>query len=218
VPPTAGRVGGALHNITGQWNLYALIAHFLYLTAAACVAYHVVWRVYYDDEVAEFKRAFRRNVEYPITLAYPMMVSLFEFSNAPQHHCHVRFVPSEQCFFAMTATNWQLVLYWQILCGVLAYIIMYAIRAMRLLRQDPRSRTVVTIFLLACYAGVAACAARMMEAVFTHSLLLSVALQGVGCAGIAAGGFYSWRKKVKWFERPGWHTRRFRPQGYYHLD
>jgi hypothetical protein len=94
-----------------------------------------------------------------------------------------------------------------LLCATLIYLLAFGSRALLVLRQDPRSRNIANLYLMASASGIAACAVRIIAA-------LVPAIQGRGdsalvwffactCgAGFALTSAYSWRQRVKWFNRP----------------
>jgi hypothetical protein len=97
-------------------------------------------------------------------------------------------------------------MYWLLLCGTLTYLLGYGIRALLVLRKDPRSRRIANVYLMASASGIIACLIRLTTAFVTPlqrvecgSLIwLFVCLSG---AGFALASAHSWRQKVKWFQR-----------------
>jgi hypothetical protein len=75
-----------------------------------------------------------------------------------------------------------------------------------ILRQDPRSRKIANIYLVASASGVLACTVRIITA-FTPQLQTIeggtlVWIFACGCgAGFALTSAQSWRIKTKWFTR-----------------
>jgi hypothetical protein len=196
VPPLSVIVGNAVHDLTGQWNLEAFVAHVLCIGADAAIVHHVAWRVL---DRAELGRAFHTHVELPATLAVGLMFAFLELGNGVR----IR----RRCFYLVPTDIW-LTLYWLVFCAVLAYMLLYSARAMLAVRRNPRSRTVATIYLCATTCGIEALLARAVEAVFpalNNDVGLLVAAIW-GCEAViafAAGAGYSWRQKRRWFtERP----------------
>ncbi len=55
-------------------------------------------------------------------------------------------------------------LYWLLLCGTLIYLLGLRLRALLVLRKDPRSRRIANIYLLASVSGIMACVIRIITA------------------------------------------------------
>ena len=79
-------------------------------------------------------------------------------------------------FFALRTDFW-LSVYWVLLTGTLAYLLVFGSRALLVLRKDPRSRNIANLYLVASASGIAACVVRMITAVIP-------ALQGTLGAGL----------------------------------
>jgi hypothetical protein len=134
-------------------------------------------------------------VERPATLCIPLLLATFTLSRGSKTYA--------RDFFALSTDFW-LSVYWILLCGTLIYLLGFGFRAMLVLRQDPRSTNIATLYLLACGSGIAACSVRIITA-------LVPAIQGpvdaalvwfFACAcgaGFAVVSAYSWRQKVRWF-------------------
>jgi len=89
---------------------------------------------------------------------------------------------------------------------MLIYLLVYGGRALLILRQDPRSRKIANIYLVASASGILACTTRIitacvpsLQAVYGTTLVWIFAC---GCgAGFALTSAQSWRIKTKWFSR-----------------
>jgi hypothetical protein len=142
--------------------------------------------------------SFKQYIERPATLCIPLLLATFTLSRGSKTYT--------RDFFALPTDFW-LSVYWILLCGTLIYLLGFGFRAMLVLRKDPRSTQIATLYLLACGSGIAACSVRIITA-------LVPAIQGpmdaalvwfFACAcgaGFAVTSAYSWRQKVKWFSRP----------------
>jgi hypothetical protein len=194
-PLSSETLGVALHNITGEWNLQNYIGHDCYVVAASAIVYNAVGRVEEDDRL---HASFKQYVERPATLCIPLLLATFTLSGGSKTYA--------RDFFALRTDFW-LSVYWVLLTGTLAYLLVFGSRALLVLRMDPRSRGFANLYLLASASGIAACAVRMITAVIPP-------LQGPLDAGLVwffactCGGSFalisaqSWRQKLRWFQRP----------------
>jgi len=103
-------------------------------------------------------------------------------------------------------TDFWLALYWLLLCGLLIYLLGYGARALLILRQDPRSRKIANIYLVASASGILACTVRIITAYVPPLQAIEggtlVWIFACGCgAGFALTSAQSWRIKTKWFTR-----------------
>jgi hypothetical protein len=194
-PFAANTLGVGLHNLTGVWNLQNYLGHDCYVVAASAIVYNALGRIA-DDHMLQ--TSFKQYIERPATLCIPLLLATFTLSRGSKTYT--------RDFFALPTDFW-LSVYWILLCGTLIYLLGFGFRAMLVLRKDPRSTQIATLYLLACGSGIAACSVRIITA-------LVPAIQGpmdaalvwfFACAcgaGFAVTSAYSWRQKVKWFSRP----------------
>ncbi|HUH67456.1 MAG TPA: hypothetical protein VLZ05_00295 [Mycobacterium sp.] len=194
-PLASETLGVALHNLTGEWNLQNYIGHDCYVVAASAIVYNALGRLG-DDNVVQ--ASFKQYVERPATLCIPLLLATFSLS------CGSRTYARD--FFELHTDFW-LSAYWLLLCGILAYLLVYGSRALLVLRKDPRSRRVANVYLLASASGVTACMVRVTTALVppiqgsmgAGLVWFFACLCGVGFALTSA---QSWREKVEWFMRP----------------
>jgi hypothetical protein len=191
-PLAADTLGVALHDLTGVWNLQNYLGHDCYVVAASAIVYNALGRITEDDVLRE---TFKQYVERPATLCIPLLLATFTLSRGSKTYT--------RDFFALHTDFW-LSVYWILLCGTLIYLLGFGFRAMLVLRKDPRSTNIATLYLLACGSGIAACSVRIITA-------LVPAVQGpidaalvwfFACAcgaGFAVTSAYSWQQKVRWF-------------------
>jgi hypothetical protein len=194
-PFAAETLGHWLHSLTGMWNLNSYIGHDAYIVAASAVVYNALGRLA-DDHAMQ--ATFKQYVERPATLCIPLLLVTFSVGNG----AHVY-----RADFFDVPTDFWLGVYWVLLCGMLIYLLTYGARALLSLRQDPRSRKVANVYLVASASGIMACAVRITTAclpslqTFGGSTLL-VWIFACGCgAGFALTSAQSWRIKTKWFTR-----------------
>jgi hypothetical protein len=194
-PLSSETLGVALHRITGEWNLQNYVGHDCYIVAASAIVYNAVGRLAEDDAI---QRSFTQYVERPATLCIPLLLATFTLSRGSKTYV--------RDFFAMPTDFW-LSVYWVLLTGTLAYLLVFGSRALLVLRRDPRSRHFANLYLLASASGVAACVVRMTTAlipllqgpVSTALVWFFSCTCGASFALISA---QSWRQKIRWFQRP----------------
>jgi hypothetical protein len=197
-PLASETLGVALHNITGEWNLQNYIGHDCYIVAASAIVYNAVGRLA-DDHALQ--ASFKQYVERPATLCIPLLLATFTLSYGSKTYA--------RDFFALPTDFW-LSVYWVLLCGTLIYLLVFGSRALLVLRQDPRSRNIANLYLVASASGISACVVRIITAVIppfqgplsAGLVWLFACLCG---AGFAVTSAHSWRQRVRWFQRPAVH-------------
>jgi len=197
-PLASETLGVALHNITGEWNLQNYIGHDCYVVAASAIVYNAVGRLA-DDHALQ--ASFKQYVERPATLCIPLLLATFTLSYGSKTYA--------RDFFALPTDFW-LTVYWVLLCGTLIYLLVFGSRALLVLRQDPRSRSIANLYLVASASGISACMVRIITAVIppfqgplsAGLVWLFACLCG---AGFAVTSAHSWRQRVRWFQRPAVH-------------
>jgi hypothetical protein len=194
-PLASETLGVALHNVTGEWNLQNYIGHDCYVVAASAIVYNAVGRLA-DDHALQ--ASFKQYVERPATLCIPLLLATFTLSYGSKTYA--------RDFFALPTDFW-LSVYWVLLCGTLIYLLVFGSRALLVLRQDPRSRNIANLYLVASASGISACVVRIVTAVIppfqgplsAGLVWLFACLCG---AGFAVTSAHSWRQRVRWFQRP----------------
>lgn len=140
-PWASDTVGVALHALTGKYNLEDYLGHDLYIVAASAVVYNTLGRLQDDHDL---QRSFKQYVELPATLCIPLLLVTFTLGNGAKIY--------KPDFFTVPTDFW-LNMYWLLLCATLIYLLGYGARALLVLRQDPRSRKVANIYLVASASG-----------------------------------------------------------------
>jgi hypothetical protein len=194
-PLCSETLGVALHNLTGEWNLQNYVGHDCYIVAASAIVYNAVGRLAEDDAL---QASFKQYVERPATLCIPLLLATFTLSGGSKTYA--------RDFFTVHTDFW-LSVYWLLLCGTLAYLLVFGSRALLVLRKDPRSRHFANLYLVASASGISACVVRIITALIPPLQgPLAVALIWLfacSCgAGFALISAQSWRQKVRWFHRP----------------
>jgi len=195
-PWASETLGPLLFNLTGKWNLEDYIGHDCYIVAASAIVYNAIGRLQ-EDHVMH--RTFRQYVERPATLCIPVLLAAFTLGNGAKTY---------RADFFTVPTDFWLAFYWVVLCGTLGYLLIYGIRALLILRTDPRSRLIANIYLFASISGVVACTIRIATAVVPALQTLEggrlVWLFACTCGAVfALSAAHSWRIKTKWLTGAG---------------
>lgn len=190
-PAASETLGRYLYRLTGVWNLEDYLAHDCYIVAATAVIYNALGRLG-DDYVLQEK--FRQYIQRPATVCIPLLLATFTMGNGAAVY--------RPDFFDVPTDFW-LDIYWLLLCGMLAYLLVYASRALMVLRADPRSRTIADVYLAASAAGVIACGLRATTALFDslQTIDSTILVWTFAClcgAAFAFGSAHSWRRRIKW--------------------
>ncbi len=193
-PFASETIGKALHSLTGVWNLEDYIGHDCYVVAASAIVYNALGRLQ-DDNATQ--AAFKQYVERPATLCIPLLLATFSLGNGAAIY--------RPDFFTVPTDFW-LSAYWLLLCGTLIYLLGYGSRALFVLRQDPRSRRIANVYLLASASGITACTIRIITAYVPplQDLEGGTLVWFFACfcgAGFALTSAHSWRIKTRWFTR-----------------
>ncbi|MGH3966987.1 MAG: hypothetical protein ACRDTV_02400 [Mycobacterium sp.] len=194
-PLASATLGVALHHLTGKWNIEDYIGHDCYIVAASAIVYNALGRLA-DDEAMQ--ASFKKFVELPATLCIPLLLTTFSLGNGGKVY--------RPDFFTIPTDFW-LSTYWLLLCGTLAYLLGFGMRALLVLRRDPRSRRIANVYLFASVSGIMACVVRTSTAVVTPLQgpvgVGLVWLFACSCGTVfALASAHAWRQKVKWFQRP----------------
>jgi hypothetical protein len=194
-PLCSETLGVALHNITGEWNLQNYVGHDCYVVAASAIVYNAVGRLEDDDAL---QASFKQWVERPATLCIPLLLATFTLSYGSKTYA--------RDFFALHTDFW-LTVYWVLLTGTLAYLLVFGSRALLVLRKDPRSRNIANLYLVASASGISACVVRMITALIPplQGPLGAGMVWFFACmcgAGFALTSAQSWRQRIRWFQRP----------------
>lgn len=199
-PWASSTLGQWLHTLTGEWNVEDWIGHNCYIVAASSIVYHVIGRL---EDPAEFRRMFHRDIEIPATLCITLGLPAFTLGAGARIY--------QPDFFRIPTDFW-LTAYWVIVCGMIAYLLIYGARALLVLRDDPRSRRVADIYLAAAAAGVIAAVCRIavsfLPATYQDAWPASMTVwvfSALWGAGFALTSACSWRQKIAWITtRPIW--------------
>ena len=190
-PLASEYLGPVLHDLTGKWNFEDYLGHDCYIVAASAIVYNALGRLQNDDAM---QRSFRQYVERPATLCIPVLLAAFWLGNGAAVY--------RPDFFQVPTDFW-LSVYWVVLCSILIYLLGYGMRALFVLRTDPRSRRIANIYLAASTSGMLACGIRILTACVPalqpHENGKLVWVFACGCGAVfALAAAHSWRIKTRW--------------------
>ena len=191
-PWASGTIGQVLYQLTGKWNLEDYLGHDCYIVAASAVVYNSLGRLQDDNEM---QRSFKQYVERPATICIPALLATFSMGHGASVY--------RADFFQVPTDPW-LSIYWVLLCGTLVYLLGYGVRAMLILRRDPRSRRIANIYLVASVSGILACTIRIVTALVPALQPIEngtlVWIFACGCGALfALASAHSWRAKTRIF-------------------
>lgn len=191
-PLASETAGHWLHSLTMCWNLEDYLGHDFYVVAASAIVYNTLGRL---DPSHQLRRNFKQYVERPATICIPVLLATFTLGNGTRVY--------RDDFFTVPTDDW-LTIYWVVLCSLLIYLLGYSIRALTILREDPRSRKVATTYIYGCAFGILGCVIRTFTA-FIPAIQCNCgsALVWISCClcggAFATSGAYSWIQKQRWF-------------------
>lgn len=190
-PMASATAGHWLHSWTGMHNLEDLIGHDLYVVAASSIIVDALYRLDVD-----LNEKFRKFVELPATVVIPGLITIFTAGDA------VRAYRAD--FFRLPVTDTWMMAYWIALCGMLAYLLIYSLRALVPLWRERESRRIASVYMFATLCGVGACMARIFTAqlpledqdTMWASLMVWVPAALCGAIFAAAAG-WSWIQQAR---------------------
>lgn len=187
-PWASAHFGPLLHQVSGLWNVAAMLGHVLVIVTQAIMIDHMLSRLTDDSHAAA--EVLRRRVAVAVKLGVPATVAMFLIADAGRPDVPDLFNYHDPLF----------VVYWVVACTVFLYLFVLAARLLLVLRVDPRSTAAVDRYLVWVASG------------FVAVLILAVAIvtgkdeaaliRACGCFGavaFAVASTRSWRAKVNWF-------------------
>jgi hypothetical protein len=184
-------VGHPLHTITGMWFVEDYLGHCLYLVAAAAMVRTVLVRIARGDDL---ELIWSQWITRPATVVVPLMFGALALSGTANIE--------RSSLYEVPPDDW-LRIYWLLFCGSLIYLMVWAMRALLILRTDPRHRRSADLYLVLIAAAIAFCAARIgaqwfdpLNACFRNARLGWISTAGGGVAFALASG-WSWKQKTR---------------------
>ncbi|SPX87630.1 GP55 protein [Mycobacteroides abscessus] len=182
-------LGEWLYKLTGQRNLEDLLAHDCYIVAASAIVHNAISQL--KDQQRDIR--FKLFVETPATLAIPLMFLTFT-SGAGVKVFHAD-------FFRVPTDVW-LTTYWLLMTAITSWLLIYGSQVLLMLRKNPESRFIATVYLWSAGSGVLACAVRAGTACwpgdFQTSAVASLMVWTPACAcgaGFALMSAWTWKTK-----------------------
>lgn len=186
--PWSHGLGGLLYRWTHEYNLQNYIAHDCYIVAASAIVYNNLGRL---EDSQRFQWAFRQYVERPATLCIPLMLAAFTLGNGAKIQ--------KDDFFDVPCDNW-LAAYWIMFCTVTVYLLGFGVRALLILREDPRSARIADVYLAACFFGIAACVIRIYSC-FDYQFELRIGNPLIWITACLCGGIFAVSSGLSWAQK-----------------
>jgi hypothetical protein len=190
-----------LYPVTGIAHLRDYLGHLCFIAVVLCVIYSAACRLAPDDRV----ESLMRRADVPAAVAAQIMLIAVTMSgNLRQQRLNC---PD---FYDVPYDGW-LRLYWATYGAVLAYLLVYLVRLLWVLRRDPRSQRGADLLLTAAAAGIPGAVtlvANALAAPSPHHLSLwawFLACAPASLAAYACGA--SWRSRLRTFrdkDGDGW--------------
>lgn len=186
--PWAGdQLGPTLNHHLGVWNAQQLLGSLFLIVAVIANIYHMLVRLADPDQVPPIMR---KHLQIPVGVMILAMVTTYAMS--------ARGYQSDM-FAGLTGDIW-LTAYEVTVCVLVLYLSGYVSRLMLALRNDPRARTTINLYLASMVFAVAACligvcsiwARGYAGPAIWACICLSV---GIFAYGLAR----SWQAKQAWF-------------------
>jgi len=186
--PWAGaELGPRLHGYLGVWNAQQLLGNLFLIVAVLANIYHMLVRLADPDQVPPIMR---KHLQIPVGLEVVVMVVTYAMSARG-------FEPDT--FAGLTGDFW-LTAYEVTVCVLVLHLSGYVGRLMLALRNDPRARTTIKLYLVSMVFAVGACLIAVCSIwargyagpAIWACICLSV---GIFAYGLAK----SWQAKQAWF-------------------
>ncbi|MEB3070595.1 hypothetical protein [[Mycobacterium] vasticus] len=187
-PWAAPTVGVMLHQALGVWNVQQMLGHLCLIAAVSGNIYHMLVRLADPEQV---RVLMRRQLMVPIWLGVAVMVPTFVLADQD-------YVPD---FFSAPSANSWMIVYAVTGSAVVLYLSAYVSRLMLTLRQDPRAKTTIDLYLVSMGFAAAATATVIASAWVdgddTGPVIWVCVCLSIGV--FAYGSARSWRAKSAWF-------------------
>jgi hypothetical protein len=184
-PHISRRISPCLHAVTGLWNVEDLIGHIAYLIGLVSLLYMALSRLKMTDP--ERRLYLRQRLELPASIYFPLLIGCFVVSDCGNDYV------SDLVFAPVTPA---LACYWLLMVVGAAYLLGNTVWALLILRRDPRSIRVATLY-LAAVCGSICCLACVVVSFVVDGLnvaaWLLIRAEVVAYAAVAA---YSWHRKI----------------------
>ncbi|MEB3064522.1 hypothetical protein [[Mycobacterium] zoologicum] len=187
-PWAAPTVGVMLHQALGVWNVQQMLGHLCLIAAVSGNIYHMLVRLADPEQV---KVLMRRQLMVPIWLGVAIMVPAFVLADQD-------YLPD---FFSAPSANSLMIVYAVTGSAVVLYLSTYVSRLMLTLRQDPRAKTTIDLYLVsmgfAAAATTTVVASAWVEGDDAGPVIWACVCLSIGI--FSYGSARSWRAKSAWF-------------------
>lgn len=191
-PWGATKIGPVLHHVLGVWNTQQMLGHLCLIVAVTANIHHMLVRLADPDQV---RFIMRRQLMIPIWLGFGLMVPAYLLSDQEYR---------VDMFAATTADGW-LRVYLLTAGAVLLFLSGYVSRLMLTLREDPRAKSTIDLYLVSMTFAAAACVITILSA-WVDGADASPAIWACICLSVgtfAYGSARSWQDKSAWFSTSG---------------
>lgn len=191
-PWASATFGSVLHQALGVWNVQQMLGHLCLMAAVSGIIHHMLVRLADPDQVRSFVR---RQLMVPIWLAIAIMVPAFLLSDQEYY---------PDFFSAPTVDSW-MIAYDLAASAVMFYLSVYVSRLMLTLRQNPRAKTTIDLYLASMAFTTAACVTVVASA-WVDGDDASPVVWACICLAVGTysyGSARSWRAKSSWFTAGG---------------
>jgi hypothetical protein len=139
-----------LHYLTGQWNLDVWLGHMCFMFAIGACLLHTMTRL---TPPAGLQKIYCQTVQLPITLTVTLTLAALWESPAAD-------APNRDITVAAGADVW-LQIYWLLLTGTMAYLLVLTALQFVKIRRDRRSRCYANFYLGCIAVGITSCVIRI---------------------------------------------------------
>lgn len=191
-PWGATAIGPILRRGLGVWNVQQMLGHLCLIVAITANIYHMLVRLADPEQV---RSIMRRQLMVPVGLGIAVMVPSYLLADQEYR---------PDMFATARADSW-LVVYELVGCAVVLYLSAYVSRLMLTLREDPRAKSTVDLFLVSMSFAAAACLIVIASA-WVDGVDASPAIWLCICLSVgtfAYGSARSWVAKSAWFTSGG---------------
>lgn len=191
-PWGATAIGPILHRGLGAWNVQQMLGHLCLIAAITANIYHMLVRLADPEQV---RSIMRRQLMVPVWVGITLMVPSYLLADQ-EYRIDM---------FAAARTDSWLTVYELVGCAVVLYLSAYVSRLMLTLREDPRAKSTIDLFLVSMSFAAAACLI-VAGSAWVDGDDASPAIWLCICLSVgtfAYGSARSWVAKSAWFTSGG---------------
>ncbi|OBH21606.1 hypothetical protein EHH44_19520 [Mycolicibacter terrae] len=191
-PWGATAIGPILRRGLGVWNVQQMLGHLCLIAAVVANIYHMLVRL---ADPAQVRSIMRRHLTVPVWLGVALMVPSYLLADQEYR----------LDLFAAAHTDSWLIAYEVVGCAVLLYLSAYVSRLMLTLREDPRAKSTIDLYLVSMTFASAGCLI-VIGSAWVEGGAASPAIWTCICLSVgtfAYGSARSWQAKSAWFTSGG---------------